>query len=203
MSWLMEGSAMRKAVVKAFQEAGCTVSTLQDSRLPLDIDIEATQISDPLEIQPSLWSAMRATDHGILIAPETGGALADLTQWTQHVPGWSLGCTLDAIRLCTDKLECSKFLKANLIPHPQTWTADHPDHPWTKSTNFIVIKPRDGAGSLDTFKTPNSFNIRQKIKDQFFSNNNQEPENNFKTRCYFKMLFDKTDHLYQNIEHIY
>lgn len=159
MSWLMEGSAMRKAVVKAFQEAGCTVSTFQDSRLPLDINIEATQISDPLEIQPSLWSAMRATDHGILIAPETGGALADLVQWTQHVPEWSLGCTLDGVRLCTDKLECSKFLKANQISHPQSWTADHPDHPWTKSANFIVIKPRDGAGSLETFKTPNSFNI--------------------------------------------
>ena len=47
------------------------------------------------------------------------------------------------------------------------------------------------------------FNIRQQIKDQFFSNNNQEPEPNLKTRCYFKMLFDKTDHLYQNVEYSY
>jgi hypothetical protein len=48
------------------------------------------------------------------------------------------------------------------------------------------------------------FNIRQQIKDQFFSNNNnQEPKPNLKTRCYFKMLFDKTDHLYQNVEYSY
>ena len=163
-SWLQEGSAMRLVAVKAFQEAGCTVSTLQDSRLPLDIDIECTQISDPLQIRPVLCSSMQSTDHGVLIAPETGGVLADLAQWTQHIPGWSLGCTLDAVRLCTDKFDFSKFLSANQIPNPQTWLPDHPEKPWINRESFLVVKPRDGAGSLNTFKVHKDL-VNQTLSD--------------------------------------
>ena len=160
-SWLQEGSAMRLAAIRAFQQAGCIVSTFQDSRISLEIDIECFEISRPAQLAPALLSAMAQTDHGVLIAPETDGILASLAEWAQPQQGWNLGCTAEAVRLCSDKLQCANFFEANQILHPSTWQADQPSSNWRSTDGWIVFKPRDGAGSLDTFKAPSHFDLNQ------------------------------------------
>ena len=65
--------------------------------------------------------------------------------------GRSLGCSPDAIALCGDKLRCGEHLRARGIATPPSVRVVPRDglprdHPYP-----AVLKPIDGAGSLDTY----------------------------------------------------
>jgi len=165
-SWLAEGRAMRKSAMNAFRQAGCEVVTLQDARLPVDYDNEFVPIRHKSDLRPTLLQMIDLTDQGLLIAPETDGSLAEVVALAQTKPGWHLGCDLESVRLFGDKWQTAGFFHDQQIRHPKTWMISN-IYDWNLLSYPVVIKPRDGAGSLETFKCD------KPIADDFYIKLNQ------------------------------
>lgn len=103
------------------------------------------------------------TDHAVLIAPETCGALAKLTAFAEKRPDWNLGCMRQAIELTGDKLLFSGYLHDHQINHPRTWPANAPEGTWQITSSPLIVKPVDGAGSLETYKVLKYKNLKHII----------------------------------------
>ncbi|MCS6864734.1 MAG: ATP-grasp domain-containing protein [Gemmataceae bacterium] len=115
-----EGRAMHDALMADFGRIpGCCVSSLSDlHNLPEDTDL-------------------------VVIAPETGGLLAELVRCRPS----PLNATVEAIELTTDKARLAEHWQHHGIPTPTTT-----QRPPRADDSFpMVWKPRDGAGSTDTF----------------------------------------------------
>lgn len=128
-SLLREGRAMLDAVVADFRAIpDCTIWTL-----PTDDKAEFRLL------------AGRA-DFTLVVAPEFDGILETRCRWVEEAGGRLLGPTSAAVRLTSDKFALNRHFQRHGIPTPRTWLqGDEPD------LFPIVWKPRDGAGSLDTY----------------------------------------------------
>jgi predicted ATP-grasp superfamily ATP-dependent carboligase len=86
----------------------------------------------------------------LVIAPETGGCLIARRRLTDAAGGRFVGPSLEAIRVCGDKLAFCEHLGRHAVPTLPTsrldFFAKSPDGPFP-----LVVKPRDGAGSVNTF----------------------------------------------------
>lgn len=79
----------------------------------------------------------------VVIAPESGGLLAECVRRTRSL----LNATVEAIELTGDKYRLAHHWRQQGIPTPATMTRPpSADDPFP-----LVWKPRDGAGSTDTF----------------------------------------------------
>ncbi len=91
----------------------------------------------------------QGADATLVIAPETAGVLAERRRMTDAAGGRFLGPTAEAIELCGDKLSLFELLVRHSIPTIPTSRIESfdgsPPYPFP-----IVVKPRDGAGSVDT-----------------------------------------------------
>lgn len=85
-----------------------------------------------------------AADWSLIIAPETGGLLAERCRWVEESGGRLLGPSSAAVELTTDKLAFVSHLERAGIPTPPCVSRDKVRFP-------AVWKPRDGAGSQATF----------------------------------------------------
>ncbi|HEV8070350.1 MAG TPA: ATP-grasp domain-containing protein [Planctomycetaceae bacterium] len=154
-----EGLAMLAAVVDDFSQVGddTSVVTTLDRRLrgsPIAARIaeqaQVTWVESPTEERSLFQEFAAASQATLVIAPETGGWLLQRRQITDAAGGRFLGPSSDAIRLCGDKLRFCEHLKANAIPTIPTtrcdFFANFAEYPFP-----IVVKPRDGAGSVNTF----------------------------------------------------
>jgi tyramine---L-glutamate ligase len=153
-SWAAEGRAMRRSIAADFaalpRDLIRVVVTL-DSRLPGDAGPWQIESVAPGEYADRLRELAQAADFTVLIAPETSGILAGLTCDLAHRGVRLLGSTAEAVELTADKARLATFLESLSIDTPPTRTivptaglpsdADYP----------AVLKPVDGAGSLDTF----------------------------------------------------
>ncbi len=84
-------------------------------------------------------------DYTLLVAPETGGILE---RWSREIgEGRSLGSEPAAIARVTDKLAFARHLESHGIPTPPTYRLTEA----VVGDGSVVIKPIDGAGSVDTF----------------------------------------------------
>lgn len=85
-------------------------------------------------------------DLGIVIAPETAGMLAEVVQtFRRTVP--VIAPTPEAIALSADKLALADHWRRHGVRTPHTVLAAD----WSSTRKPVVVKPRDGAGSCDTF----------------------------------------------------
>lgn len=160
-AWLEEGRQMRQTAVDLLESAGCEVITLTDHRLKDEFPGTSLIIDSQDQLHQAILEMIGRTDFGLCVAPETDGILLDLTKRIDSAPGWNLGCSADAVALCGDKLALSKFLKNHDIAHPETWSADDPAQPWQFLPGPFFVKPRDGAGSLETFRVSSAAQIAQ------------------------------------------
>lgn len=104
--------------------------------------------SHPADATLSPW-LIDACDAVWLIAPETGGALADLAARISARRVSLLGPSAPAIRRASDKLQLARTLRRAGIPFPATTTAGREAFvaPSAGSLEFpMVVKPRFGAG---------------------------------------------------------
>ncbi len=107
--------------------------------------------AEELEILADLaaWS-----DATLLIAPEFDGILTHRALLVEGVGGRLCGANPLAITLCADKFELAGILSEAGIPTIPT----HPFSPESGQSSLVtfpaVIKPRDGAGSQETYLVP-------------------------------------------------
>jgi predicted ATP-grasp superfamily ATP-dependent carboligase len=153
-SWAAEGGAMRRALAAEFaglRGRPVRVVVTLDARLPEDPGPWlVARIADGEHIQ-RVRELARAADFTVLVAPETRGILACLTRTLHEAGARVLGSSAEAVELAGDKARLAAHLASLGIDTPRVRTiipglglpadAEYP----------AVLKPVDGAGSVDTF----------------------------------------------------
>jgi predicted ATP-grasp superfamily ATP-dependent carboligase len=149
-----EGSAMRRAVATDF-------AALEHIRVVMTLDASLTDAPGPWVIvrvepgaEPEIAKALASeADWTLVIAPETGGILAERARWIDEAGGRTLGATPEAITRTGDKLALAHLLHDANLAHPPTRLVTGPG-PWPFETSpCAVLKPRDGAGCLHTVRS--------------------------------------------------
>lgn len=143
---------MRRAIARDF-------AALPDVRVTVTVDERLDADPGSYEIvriragtEPRVFESLAGrADYTLAIAPETDGILAERARIVERARGRSLGSSPAAVMLAADKLEFAHHLVRNAIPTPPCRLV-HParglpaEHPYP-----AVLKPRDGAGSINTF----------------------------------------------------
>jgi predicted ATP-grasp superfamily ATP-dependent carboligase len=128
-----EGDAMLRAVLADFQAVP---------------GVEAFTIRDCGDEEAEFRAAARGADWSLVIAPEFNQIFETRCRWVLEEGGRLLGPSLEAVRLCADKLALCSHLYVRRIQTTlsSVMTVPKPTHP---NLEFI-IKPRFGAGSQQT-----------------------------------------------------
>ena len=150
--WAREGRAMRLAVLDDLRMIdGVEPVVTLDPRFAHEAGPWASVVVVAGREEDTLTRLARECDYTLIIAPETAGTLAMLTGLVEESGGTPLGSTPGAIALAADKHRLAAFLLKRGIPAlPAEWY----DRSSSTPPSFgypAVVKPVDGAGSLDTF----------------------------------------------------
>jgi tyramine---L-glutamate ligase len=151
-SWASEGRAMRQAVVADLRTIeGIEPVVTLDPRFASDTGPWDSVVVVAGREDFTLSRLARQCDFTLLIAPETAGTLAMLTELVEEAGGRTLGSSPEAIALAADKHRLGAYLLKKGVPTlPVEWY----DRSGATAPSFgypAVVKPVDGAGSLDTF----------------------------------------------------
>jgi tyramine---L-glutamate ligase len=151
--------------LKDLRELPIEIVTTIDARLNVGAQTDALGANIHAGCRPiaqdenawDIWADLIKTcDAVLVIAPETDGILHKFAQLTNDLGKVWLGCSLDAIEICGDKLKTYEFLHANHVPVP-TFTLDtflayekkYPNSLFAHNARYVA-KPRFGAGCEDT-----------------------------------------------------
>lgn len=130
--FMLEGRAMLWTLVRSFVSCGHEVLyPTSGMRLESGKAVRTDRFEDAIS------KISKECDAGLVIAPDE--FLGDLTEIVEDNTV-NLGCPPDAVRLCADKLECTRALEKEKIPVPETIGSGN------YSGNY-VIKPRFGCAS--------------------------------------------------------
>jgi len=147
---------MRRALVREFASRPETqvIMTL-DSRLNAD-DGPWSTVRIAAGEEPATFEALAArADYTLAVAPETGGVLAQRARILERSCRRSLGSAADAIELTGDKLRLGAHLADRGIATPASRLV-RPQRGLPRDHSYpAVLKPVDGAGSIDTFLVGN------------------------------------------------
>lgn len=129
-----EGAAMLRAISEDF------------AKIP---GVELVPIEATGSEEAAFRAAARRADWCLIIAPEFGNTLAERCRWAAEEGCRCLNSSLATIELCADKLRLAEHWRARGVPTPETMavTAETAVSLWPQ----WVLKPRFGAGSLDTW----------------------------------------------------
>lgn len=150
-----EGQAMLHAIstdLAHLEDPLVRVTAVLDERVSLELPpgrVDTIRVST-VEKARSLFDELCATSDGtLIIAPELNGDLLRLARRVDEVGGRHLGSRPAAIEETADKLLLARHLTANGIRCIPT-----EDYSTGRASSFpfpLVLKPRHGAGSTDTF----------------------------------------------------
>lgn len=143
---------MRRALAAEFAALpGHRVIVTLDARLPDEPGPWQLVRVGPGEESVTLERLATAADYTLIIAPETEGILADRERAVRSAGACSLGSSPEAIALAGDKLRLSEHFLEHGIPTPPSRRI-LPAEGWPDDVFYpCVIKPIDGAGSIDTY----------------------------------------------------
>ena len=171
-----EGLAMLAGLLEDF--AACCVGrvvTTLDRRLIADAHerhlatwAEIHWADSPAHERALFQKLAAECDATFVIAPETDGILLARRRQVETAGSRFLGHSADAIRLCSDKLAFFEHLARHDVPTIPTQLLDRE----AAAATFqfpIVIKPRDGAGSQETFLIANDRDLAACLREQAFS----------------------------------
>lgn len=139
---------MRDAVLHDFLALNdVEISITYDARLPRPPVADAKSITPQDDVWAVWESCMQHADTVLLIAPETGGILTQLTLMAERLNKQVLGCHSSAVRIASDKYRTYQQLQQHGIPTITTYLFSD----WPKNELGVwVAKPIDGAGCGDT-----------------------------------------------------
>ncbi len=150
-----EGRAMRRALAADFAAAlgsKTRVVVALDSRLPFE-DGPWTVIR--LEPDPGLDQIKEIAgrvDYTLVVAPETMGALERVTLAIGETATRPLGSSAEAVALTADKAALGRWFERHGIPTPPSRVVEPARGLPANWTYPAVLKPIDGAGSVDTLR---------------------------------------------------
>ena len=98
-----------------------------------------------------LAEVARQADYTVLIAPETMGVLAGLAIGLESAGACSLGCSARSMELTGNKARLADWLQARGIATPSCRTVVPAAGLPPDASYPAVLKPVDGAGSVDTY----------------------------------------------------
>lgn len=153
-SLLSEGDSMVQAVIRDLAATGdFQLLTLRDQTLndlPVN-NCETYWVNDQTSYEKGWQKCLEAADAALLIAPESDAILPRLQEAVTATGRTELGCAPAVTRLCGDKLALAAALHQQGIPTlPSQSLTDYHHQPHFHAQQ-LVIKPRDGAGCVDTF----------------------------------------------------
>ena len=153
-SWQREGSAMRRAIAGEF--AALSVGEIKvimtlDARLPAEAGPWRLELIGPGEHSRKLGELCRAADFTVLVAPETRGILARLTRDLLQAGARVLGSSAQAVELAGDKARLAVLFESLGIATPPSRTIVPSEGLPDLLEYPAVVKPIDGAGSVDTY----------------------------------------------------
>ena len=126
--------------------ASASSQTTGDDTCPIDW----TSIESPLDESAAFRRLAADSDFTYIIAPELDDLLTRRCLAVADLGRNSLNSSVDAIQICSDKWETFRRLSHAGIPTVATTRLE--PHAATGQFEFpVVIKPRYGAGSTDTF----------------------------------------------------
>jgi predicted ATP-grasp superfamily ATP-dependent carboligase len=161
-SWGAEGRAMRRAIATDFAHAtraAVRVQATHDARLDDDPGPWAVAPIAEGEHTSRLSELARAADFTVLIAPETTGILAGVTRELKEAGANVLGSSPGAIDFTADKAHLADWLLERGVETPPSRTV-WPTAGLPADVSYpAILKPIDGAGSIDTFYLENAGSI--------------------------------------------
>lgn len=151
-SWVVEGAAMRRALVADFAEVpGVRVWSTRDARLPDEAEVGRVVRVGPGEERATFARLAAEADWTVLIAPEPDGRLADRAALLETVGGRSLGCTSGAIAQAGNKAELGAVWEGAGVPTPPSVRINGKEGQPVAFPYPVVIKPVCGAGAMETY----------------------------------------------------
>jgi hypothetical protein len=144
-----EAAAMLRAVLDDLRAWGrFRVVTTRDRRSSTALPAERIVEIDHDDYERSLLEAVRGCEAALLIAPESGGALARVSALLAGAGLTLLGGTPEAIAAAGDKWECHRrFVRAGLMTPETVRVAPHQVAEAAAAIGLpVVVKPLDGAG---------------------------------------------------------
>ena len=143
---------MRRSIAADFQNVeGTDVIMTLDERFAGEENPGRVVLVGKGREEATLFALASQCDDTVLIAPETGGVLADRAALLVRSGGRSLGSSPAAIAHCTDKKRLAEHLIRHGIRTPRTACFDHREGLPGSWEYPIVFKPIDGAGAMDTY----------------------------------------------------
>ncbi len=136
--FMLEGKAMLNVLVRSFSSCGHEVFyPTAGAKLCLGVAVKARRFAKTLE------KLSKECDAAIVIAPDV--MLGDLTEIVEENTE-NLGCPSGSVRLCADKLRCTRMLEREELPVPETIGSG-------EYSGDFVIKPRFGCASEGVHKS--------------------------------------------------
>lgn len=144
-----QGAAMLRAVIGDFLDTDLDVTTMAHDRVTgLNARSTVTPVDESTDITATFDALASDADAALIIAPESDSLLARYQTRLDQLEVMSLGCTLDAIRLCGDKIKLAEHFNIVHIPTPPTALLEGDIVPFDFP---VVVKPQFGVGCEDTF----------------------------------------------------
>ena len=157
---------MRDALLRDLSELPYEIVTTADYRLlaraakPI-ICNECITIKKNDDVWQIWQTQISAVDAVFIIAPETNGILQKLTQVAALQGKLVLGCGIESIKICSEKMATYLALDAANIACIPTHTYED----WPISHWIWLAKPNDGAGCSDTVCFNNPDDLEDWIED--------------------------------------
>ena len=143
---------MRRALADDFRVVeGVDVVFTLDPRCSAGESSAEAVLVDPGDEEATLRRLAVECDYTVLIAPETGGLLARRSEIVREVGARNLGSTPSAVALTADKQRLAAHLAGLGISTPPVELYDPASPAEPSFDGPRVVKPRDGAGSIDTW----------------------------------------------------
>jgi predicted ATP-grasp superfamily ATP-dependent carboligase len=130
--FMLEGRAMLDTLVRSFVSCGHVVLYPTAG-----VKLQSGKAVRTTGFKETVRKLSKECDAALVIAPDE--ILGDMTQIIEN-NSVNLGCPSDSVRLCADKLECTRTLFHENIPVPETIGSG-------EYNGDFVIKPRFGCAS--------------------------------------------------------